>query len=88
VSNGGTVEVKTGHLWNAMWTAIMIIVGVGITGIIDERITNHPKVIETYQLVKEDAKKIDEISKTVIRLEVLLERNEKLMEALLEAANK
>lgn len=82
----GTVKVKTSHLWNGLWTAVILTVGVGITGIIDDRITNHPKVIETYNMVRDERVKTEQISKTVVKLEVLLERNEKMMEELLAAA--
>lgn len=82
----GTVEVKTSQIWNALWTAIIVIVGVGITGVIDDRITNHPKVIETYELVKKERDKTEEIGKTIVRLEVLLEKNEELLKELLAEA--
>ena len=66
------VKLKTSHLWNALWTVLLVVIGTGMMGIIDERITNHPKVIETFDMVKEQNKEITEIAKAIVRLETLL----------------
>lgn len=81
-----SIRINPNHLWNGLWAAVLLVLGLGINGMIDERISNHPRVVETTQLVKENRAVIQKIDKTVGKLEVILERNEKLLEELLTTA--
>lgn len=75
----GTVRVSSSHIWNGIWAAVLIILSLGINGLVDGRIAEHPKVTQTNEWVQENRLKIDRIDKTVVKVEVILERNEKAL---------
>ena len=84
------VATNLEHFWKALWTVLLLVLGLGITALIDSRIPNHPEIIEMkrrqsaeiHEIKKQQAAesvKMENVTKALIKLEVHMENTEKTM---------
>jgi hypothetical protein len=76
------------HFWSALWMAMLLLLGLGVTSLIDNRIHNHPDMLELKESLAKENVKIEAMSKTLIRLEIYMESTDKTMNSIWDAISK
>lgn len=84
----GIIEKNINNFWNSFWMVLMLVLGLGVTSMIDNRIQNHPDMIDIKKTLASDAVKIEQMSGTLIRLEVHMQNNGKTMDSILRSISK
>jgi hypothetical protein len=68
--------------------ALVLLLGLGVTSLIDTRIHNHPDIIDIKKELAIEAREVKSMSKTLIKLETHMDNTEKTMSSIWSVLSK